>query len=158
MRVLLVQHGEAKPEAEDPARPLTTRGAAEVAWIAREAIALGARPSRVAHSGRARARQTAEVWAALAGCSVEEADGLGPTDDPTVWANRLQSSPVEFDGILLAGHLPHLGRLAGLLVAGDADTSVVRFRQGGLVVLERGDTGWEVAAMLVPSIEVGGER
>ena len=30
MRLYLVQHGEAKPEEEDPERPLTDRGASDV--------------------------------------------------------------------------------------------------------------------------------
>ena len=30
MRVYLVQHGEAKPETEDPERPLTVKGAEEI--------------------------------------------------------------------------------------------------------------------------------
>lgn len=159
MRVHLVQHGEAKPEAEDPERSLTARGAAEVAWVAREAIAvLGVVPSRVVHSGRTRARQTAELWAALAACPLEQAEGLGPTDDPGVWAGRLAPAATALDGVMLVGHLPHLGRLAGLLVAGDADRPVVRFRQGGLVVLEHGDAGWEVAAVLPPSLGTGGGR
>jgi phosphohistidine phosphatase len=159
VRVHLVQHGEAKPESEDPERSLTTQGAALVAWVAREAVAaLGVRPRRVVHSGRARARQTAELWAALVGCPVESADGLGPTDDPAVWSARLAASAVELDGLMLVGHLPHLGRLTGLLVAGDAERPVVRFRQGGLVVLEQGDAGWEVAAVLPPDVGTGAGR
>ena len=34
MRLLLVQHGEAVPEQVEPARPLSARGAADVARIA----------------------------------------------------------------------------------------------------------------------------
>jgi phosphohistidine phosphatase len=51
---------------------------------------------------------------------------------------------------MLIGHLPHLGRLAALLLTGDADRSVVRFRQGGLVGVERTDTGWVVSVLLPP--------
>lgn len=153
MRIHLVQHAEAKAEAEDPERPLTVRGAAETAWVAREAVGvLGVRPTRVFHSGRTRARQTAEIWAALAGCGVEEAVGLGPNDDPAMWSARLEASSDDLDGAVLVGHLPHLGRLAALLVTGDAERPVVRFRQGGLVVLERHEAGWEVATVLPPSL------
>ena len=51
---------------------------------------------------------------------------------------------------MLVGHLPHLARLAGLLLIGVADRSVVKFRQGGLVGLERTDTGWVVSVVLPP--------
>ena len=40
--------------------------------------------------------------------------------------------------------LSELAKLAGLLVAGDADRPVVGFRQGGLVGLELGPAGWLV--------------
>ncbi len=51
---------------------------------------------------------------------------------------------------MLVGHLPHLGRLAALRLTGDADSSVIRFRQGGLVGVERTDTGWVVSVVLPP--------
>jgi phosphohistidine phosphatase len=51
---------------------------------------------------------------------------------------------------MLVGHLPHLARLAGLLLIGAADRSVVKFRQGGLVGLERTDTAWVVVVVLLP--------
>jgi len=37
---------------------------------------------------------------------------------------------------MLVGHLPFMDRLAGLLVTGDPDRSVVLFRMGGIVCLE----------------------
>jgi phosphohistidine phosphatase len=72
---------------------------------------------------------------------------LAPNDDPAIWVERLEA---EADDLMLVGHLPHLGRLAGLLLTGASDHSVIRFRQGGLVVLERTETGWEVAVVLPP--------
>jgi broad specificity phosphatase PhoE len=43
MRLYLVQHGEAKSEAEDPDRPLTDRGAAYVREVAKRATAAAGR-------------------------------------------------------------------------------------------------------------------
>ena len=51
MRLYLVQHGEAKSEAEDPERSLTMRGEEETRKISGAAKRLGIRPSRVYHSG-----------------------------------------------------------------------------------------------------------
>jgi len=45
---------------------------------------------------------------------------------------------------MLVGHLPHLERLTGLLVKGDADAAVAGFPAGGFVGLERTDAGWAV--------------
>lgn len=155
MRLYLVQHGEARPEAEDPARPLTEKGRQDVERVARFAIAhADARPRRIVHSGRLRARQTAEVWARfLPEARLEEQDGLGPNDDPAVWAKRLGD---ETEDLLLVGHLPHLRRLAALLLCGDPDREGIAFRMAGVVCLERDErTGgwtlrWSVPPDLVP--------
>ena len=144
MRAFLVRHGEARREEVDPERHLTDRGAEDVRRIAVQAVDdLGIRPARIVHSGKARARQTAEIWGGLVGTDVAEADGLAPNNDPSVWAERLGA---EGDDVMIVGHLPHLERLVGLLVTGDADRAVVGFPAGGLVVLDRTDDGWFVAS------------
>jgi phosphohistidine phosphatase len=148
VRLLLVQHGQAKAEEEDPERALTDQGVDDVSRVARHAVdRLGVRAARVVHSGKTRARQTAELWSAALGVDSEPTDGLAPNDDPTVWRDRLDGEP---DDLMLVGHLPHLDRLAALLLTGDADRSVIRFRPGGLVCLDRTDSGWSVSVVLPP--------
>ena len=145
MRVYLVRHGEALSEDVDPERHLTDAGAEEVRRIAADAVdQLGVRPARILHSGKARARQTAEIWAGLVGGSAVDADGLAPNDDPTIWAGRLETGS---DDTMLVGHLPHLERLAALLATGDAGRAVAGFAAGGLVALERAGGGWTIAAV-----------
>jgi phosphohistidine phosphatase len=154
VRLYLVQHGQAKTEDEDPERPLTEQGVVDVARVAGDAVErLGVRAPRVVHSGKARARQTAEVWGGLLDAGVEEADALAPNDDPMTWVERVDAEHRRgaADDLVLVGHLPHLARLAGMLLTGDPDHPVVRFRQGGLVGLERTDTGWVVALVLPPA-------
>jgi phosphohistidine phosphatase len=143
-----VRHGEAKSADVDPDRRLTERGADDVRRIATAAVAandLGVRPAHIFHSDKARARQTAEIWAAVTGATTREMRGLAPNDDPAVWATRLRT---EEDGVMLVGHLPHLERLVALLVTGDPDQTVVGFPAGGLVVLDGDDggSGWMVRA------------
>jgi phosphohistidine phosphatase len=148
VQLYLVQHGQAKAESEDPERPLTDQGVEDVARVAHHAVVqFGVRPARVVHSGKTRARQTADVWGGLLNADVEQADALAPNDDPTIWVQRLEA---EADDLMLVGHLPHLARLAGLLLTGGSDRSVISFRQGGLVGLERTDTGWVVSVVLPP--------
>jgi phosphohistidine phosphatase len=148
VRLYLVQHGQAKPENEDPQRPLTGQGADDVARVATRAVGqLAVRVSRVVHSGKTRARQTAELWGGLLDADVEEADALLPNDDPTIWAERLGPETAD---LMLVGHLPHLARLAGMLLTGVSGHSVIAFRPGGLVGLERADTGWLVWVVLPP--------
>jgi len=144
MRAYLVRHGEANHEKVDPDRHLTDRGVEDVTRIATDAVDdLGVRPTLIVHSGKARARQTAEIWAGLVGVGVEKADGLSPNDNPSSWAARLDA---EDDDVMLVGHLPFLERLTGLLVMGDAERGVAGFPAGGLVVLDRSENGWSVIA------------
>ena len=148
VQLYLVQHGQAKTEDEDPERPLTDKGAEAVARVARWAVdQFGVSAARVVHSGKTRARQTADVWGALLRGEVEQSDNLAPNDDPATWVERLDA---QVDDLMLVGHLPHLDRLAGSLLTGDSCRSVIRFRPGGLVVLERTDGGWMLGMVLPP--------
>src|SRR5947199_10537693 len=118
MRTYLVRHGEAEREDVDPERHLTERGAEGVRRIAAAAVdELGVRPARILHSGKARARQTAEIWAGLVGVEVAEADGMAPNDDPWTWSAPLEAEP---DGPgTLVGPPPHLRPLPGSTVTPD---------------------------------------
>lgn len=153
MTVYLIQHGRATPRDEDPDRPLTDEGRREVARVAAHLSRTGGpAPPRIVHSGKTRARQTAEILGEEAGdgTTVEEAGGLAPMDDPAEWAERLG----EEGSVALVGHLPHLSRLAGLLLTGDPDAAPIRFRNGGVVAVERDDegNGWVLAWALVPEL------
>ena len=120
MRLYLVQHGQAKTEEEDPERSLTVDGVDGVGRVARQAVDwLGVRVDRVVHSGKTRARQTAEIWGGLLDSEVEQADALAPNDDSSTWVARLDAQAGD---LMLVGHLPHLARLAGLLLTGAPPT------------------------------------
>ena len=148
MRLYLVQHGQATSEQEDPERPLTDQGADEASRVARHAVERwGIGPARILHSGKTRARQTAEVWGRYAGIGIEQVAGLAPNDDPATWAQRLDEGR---EDIVLVGHLPHLTKLASLLVIGVADPAVVNFRPGALVALERDQSRWTISLVLPP--------
>jgi phosphohistidine phosphatase len=148
VRLYLVQHGQATSEEEDPRRPLTERGLADVGRVASHAVEqLGIGAARLVHSGKTRARQTAEVWGGLLRTPVDQANALAPNDDPAAWAKRLES---EMEDLVLVGHLPHLDRLAALLLTGTSTRSVIAFRPGGLVGLCRTDAGWVVTVVLPP--------
>ena len=147
--VYLVQHGQAKPEDEDPQRPLTDRGVDDVTNVARLATdAFGVRPQRIIHSGKTRARQTAEIWGRMMDVGVEQGEGLAPNDDPGPWAARLAA---ETRDLMLVGHLPHLAKLAGLLLTGDPSRALVGFQQGGVFGMERVDGQWVVRLLLPPA-------
>jgi phosphohistidine phosphatase len=150
VRLYLIQHGEAKSEEQDPDRPLTDHGVTDVRRVVGVAAGTGSVVvERILHSGKTRARQTAAPWGEALDVPIEEADGLAPRDDPAIWAARVAA---ESRDMMLVGHLPHLARLAGFLVAGDPDCPLIAFRQGGLVGLEEGPAGWSVWLVLSPAV------
>lgn len=154
MRVFLVQHGEATPEPENPARPLTHRGREEVRRVARHAAGLGLQVAEICHSGKLRARQTAEILAAALspGRGVREADGLAPGDDPTRARAEIQAAS---EPLMLVGHLPHLSRLASLLLVGDPGKDIIQFRNGAIVCLTRVEDCWRLEWILTPELATG---
>jgi phosphohistidine phosphatase len=152
MFLYLVQHAEAKPKEEDPARDLTDKGRLEIENVAHHLKRLEVQVRQIFHSGKTRAQTTAQIlaWHLKPPAGVSEAPGLAPLDDPEIWADRI--APLEED-ILAVGHLPHLGRLAALLMTGDKERSVVNFRMGGVVRLKRmSAVQWAVDWMVLPEI------
>jgi phosphohistidine phosphatase len=136
--VFLVHHGEAVGPEVDPRRPLSEGGRTAVEALAAAAAARGTKPGIVWHSGKLRAKQTAEafwrVCNALAGFSATR--DLQPDDPPQWMRDRLRA---EDRDVLLAGHFPHLPRLLALLVG--AEEGSVTFPLHGVVALETGDGG-----------------
>lgn len=152
-----MQHGEAVPADLDPERPLTEAGRAAVARVAAHAVACGVQIERIVHSGKLRARQTAEILADALGCSdLAAAPGLKPNDDVVAAAESL----IDADrpgSVAFVGHLPFLDRLASLLVAGDPGAHVIALRNGGLVKLvpTAGANGFSVAWVITPEVVRG---
>ena len=153
MKLYLVQHGEAKPEVEDPERPLTDRGMDEVNKVASAARRLNIQPSKLFHSDRLRARQTAARIAeglGFPGEIIQEARGLHPTDNIGPWIERIQKAS---EDLMIVGHLPFLERLASFLLCGDGSTRLILFRHGGIVCLvQKEDKAWAVGWIFVPEM------
>jgi phosphohistidine phosphatase len=153
MRLYLVQHAESKRKEEDPSRPLSERGWEDIRRVAKYAEKyLRIRVDQIVHSSKLRARQTAEVLGEHLHPTrgVKVAEGLEPLADPKIWKNRLAEIT---EDTMIVGHLPHLSKLAGYLLTGDEGKEVVAFRMGGIVCLERDESGrWAVQWMINPEI------
>lgn len=150
MLAYLVQHGTAASKEEDPERPLTEDGRKEIEAVMLLMLQFGAiTASRVVHSGKRRARETAELIAEKLDAEVAEEDGLAPDDDPSIWAARLHSADRD---LVVVGHLPHLERLAGLLLCGDPEGRVVRFANGGIVCLTGEADRWSLQWAITPAL------
>jgi phosphohistidine phosphatase len=137
----LVHHGDAVGPDVDPRRPLSDAGRASVERLAAETAARGAKPAVVWHSGKLRARQTAEMfWRACNALAEFSATRDLQPDDPPQWMrDRLLGEPRD---ILIAGHFPHLPRLLGALLTGDRSRAET-FPMHGVVALSSEDgTNW----------------
>jgi len=152
MTLFLVQHGAAVAEEIDPDRPLTEQGRADVERLARFLGGSGVRADRVVHSGKTRARQTAEILAAtvLPGGSARPQSGLKPRDSCVAFASGLRGLQ---ETLMVVGHQPFLGSLAAYLATGREAPAVVAFKPGTLVALEEApEGGWLIAAMIPPDL------
>ncbi|MCK4372027.1 MAG: phosphohistidine phosphatase SixA [candidate division Zixibacteria bacterium] len=153
MNLYLVQHALAMPETEDIQRPLSKRGLNETIRIAGFlSVQANLRVSRILHSDKLRAQQTAEILAEgiEPEGGVSATDGLKPMDDPAVWIDRLTAEQTD---IMLVGHLPHLSRLVSRLVCEDETRTVVTFRNSGVVALGLDDNNaWSVSWVITPKL------
>jgi len=150
VRLYLVQHGEAKKEEEDPARPLTDEGFRDCVKVAKYISGLNIRVKKVFHSGKLRAKQTAEVYAEYLKPEegVMETDGLKPLAETKLWVERAGTIG---EDAMVVGHLPQLSKLTSALIIEDESREVIRFRNAGVVCLERDEQGkWRILWAITP--------
>lgn len=145
MRVCLVHHADAVGPAEDPLRPLSELGHRQAQEMAGHTRDAGFVPAVIWHSGKLRARQTAEAF--LRACNpfaeFRMVRGLRP-DDPPEWLR--DELAAEDRDVLLAGHMPNIARLAHALAPQSEP-----FPAHGVVVFERGEAGsWREVARMRP--------
>ena len=151
MEIYLVRHGEAESELVEPTQPLRERGRADVTRMARHVARIKVAAAEIRHSTKLRARQTAEILSAHLSPvrGLREADYLAPEADPAKAQDAVETAT---EPLMLVGHLPHLARLASLLLVGDPTREIVRFRPGAIARLERAEHGWVLGWMLTPEI------
>ena len=140
--IVLVHHGDAVGPDVDPMRPLSSFGRGATERLASAAAEQGVRPDVVWHSGKLRARQTAEAfWKACNPFAEFGAlRGLQP-DDPPGWIRDVLL--LDARSILVAGHMPHLPRLLTLMLTGRDEWTAIGFPQHGCVALEREGNLWK---------------
>lgn len=134
MAVYLVQHGKSLSKAEDPEKGLSTEGRIETKRIAEVAGGYQVSVSRIRHSGKKRARETADILSRVLSPEkgVEPCSGMEPLDDVHLFADHLRLD----QDIMLVGHLPFLERLIGLLITGNPDQTVFKLQNSGILCLD----------------------
>ena len=158
MEIYLVQHAQAKSSEQDPTRSLSEEGLANIERVSSHAEKLGFTLDRIYHSGKLRAKQTAEVLARHLGVAdkVETKKGLDPNDSVAPirdWLDLLSSEGTR--SIMIVGHLPFLDKLTSLLVAGTEDAHVVAFQNAGIVKLvpKSAGSGYSIQWIITPDIQ-----
>jgi phosphohistidine phosphatase len=126
MKVILLRHGpagkrDAKRWPDDAERPLTERGTVRTRLSAEGLARIEGELDRILTSPLQRATQTASVVSDVYGngVKVEKVDSLAPGHSIRPLLARL----AELDGndvIVLVGHEPDLGKLAGMLTGAPA--------------------------------------
>ena len=151
MQLYLVQHGESKSKVEDPERPLTDKGRKDAELVARYISERGIKVAQILHSGRPRAKQTAEIFARylLPPKGFSEGSGLAPLDEPQMAKQLVEQAE---KSLMIVGRLPHLSRLTSLLILGFPDEEIIKFRMGGVICLSREGERWSIKWTLVPEL------
>lgn len=155
MRVYLVRHGKALSKEQDPQRFLSPLGRQEVRSVAIHLSSTGLEVAQIRHSGKERARQTAELLAAgVRHKEVIACDGLSPNDPVDDICRELSTSTAD---LMIVGHLPFMSRLASRLLGADEGADMVHFSDGAVLSLERTPEGrwailWMLSSRIVPMV------
>ncbi|HKQ50006.1 MAG TPA: phosphohistidine phosphatase SixA [Phycisphaerae bacterium] len=144
MLVYLMRHGIASPRGElgidDAARALTPEGADKVRRICSALRRLKVEFDEIWTSSLIRAKQTAEIVASVWGLGQEVriVPALEPGGDLRALIDMLRCESAA-RGVLLTGHEPDMGELAGMLISGRSDATI-RFKKGGVGCIELNET------------------
>lgn len=153
MTIYLVQHGKCLSKAQDPQKGLSEEGMDDVRRIARVASDYGISVDEILHSGKKRARQTADLMAEALGPpkGVRAISGINPLDDVPSYAGTLDVS----SRCMIVGHLPFLEKLAAYLITGQDQQPVFKLQNGGILCLDHyGDSPHVVVKWaLMPAIQ-----
>jgi phosphohistidine phosphatase len=153
MALLLVQHGKSLPKDKDSAKGLSEEGISEVEHIAGIAKKRGVNVSRIMHSGKKRALQTAEIFASALKPDegIREIEGINPLDDVAAFADKIEIS----DNLMFVGHLPFMQRLTSYLITGSIEKPVFKFQNGGILCMDKDPEAaqsWFIKWALMPEI------
>ena len=153
MKLYLVRHGQAVESSVHPERPLSEAGIVGVRQVAenlKSAKLKGSvRTPTIYHSGKVRARQTAEIVAAIIFPEAQPTEhrGLNPNDPPDAWLPEIAAFN---DDLALVGHLPFMGVLAGLLLTGQSPPGM-DFPVACVACFERHEGEWSLSWRTTPN-------
>ena len=152
MKLYLVQHGESLEKEINPERPLSPKGTEDIKILAEFLSIRIPVVSTIFHSGKLRAKQTAELMALKITNKngVQKLLGIEPTDFIAPIAYEIESWD---EDTIVAGHLPFMAKLVSKLTTGDEAVSTVAYEPGSIVCLEKvTEKKWLILWMLRPTL------
>lgn len=152
MKLYLARHGDSSIISSDDERPLSEIGIRDVKNLA-DVIAPQQIPvAHIFHSKKKRARETAEILASAFQFTgeLQTRNELDPMADISIIMQEIAALNAD---VLLVGHMPFMGKLAGLLLAKNEYSNVVNFATATLLCLEQVERDqWTINWMLSPVI------
>jgi phosphohistidine phosphatase len=148
----LVQHGEAVTKEVDPDRPLSQSGKQAVTRTASFMRKAGIHLDRILHSGKTRAKQTAEIFAKSISelGAIEAISGINPNDPVDQFVAQIEryNTPT-----MIVGHLPFMAKLVSRLLIDNDTVALVEYHPGSVVCLSKNDDKqWTIQWMLRPEL------
>ena len=143
MYLYLIQHALSKSKEEDPERSITDIGKAETEKTAQYFKSLNPEIHVIWQSGKKRAKETADIFAHLLGIDnrILEHTNLSPNDPLEPITSALEKMQ---KNVVIVGHLPFLSRLISYLTTGTVSCQIVKFKNSGIICLERTGEQWSI--------------
>ena len=150
MYLFLAQHGKCKSGEIDPEKHLTQDGIEETEKVAEILFQNCVYFRKIIHSGKTRAKQTAEIFAKCLepDGKIEQVQGMNPEDDVIEFSSRL-----DFHNVLYVGHLPFMEKMISFLVNGSIEPSIVHYANSGLACLEKKEKRFFLRWILTPHLD-----
>ena len=152
MKLYLVQHGEAMNKDINAERPLTEKGHSDIKKISDLFTQADITLTQIIHSGKLRAKQTAEYFVKnISGSSLTKVNNnINPNDDLQPLMQQLKSWDKD---TLMVGHLPYLAKVVSQLTTDNETSLSVSFKPGTVVCLQRDDKmHWQINWMIRPEL------
>ena len=150
MKVYLIRHGiavERGTYADDEQRPLTAKGKAKTARVARRLSLTGLKFTSILTSPLVRAAQTAEILQQVGlSQTIQTHDFLKPNGAIVAWLEWLQTEQLQHPQaqIALVGHQPDLGNWVEMLLWGTVKGQII-VKKAGVIGLKLPEIGTPLA-------------
>jgi phosphohistidine phosphatase len=142
MILYIVRHSDAVPSGTpgvpEDERPLTDKGTKKMREIARGLRAVDVKPELILSSPLPRARRTAEIVVEEMGGGIplKLTDALSPSGNRSALYREFRTDR-RLSAVMIVGHQPALGEIAGEIAWGSAE-HYLELKKGGVCALEIG--------------------